>query len=371
MQKAITTMAGFFEKRRLMKLGEEWLRHGMLCRHMREDIAKPDDLRQLDVARADLKAVLKAREVDRVEKSCDMVHKAMLKLMPPKPFAGFRENLEVLVVAVAVAMAFRCYFLQPFKIPTGSMQPTLYGIHYEAQPEKGLLDLGPLRLVKWLAFGEWYTEVRAETAGVLRGPYQMRRIDDGTAVASYEIGGLELTLPEGLPLAVKVGDEVVTGQIIARGNKVNGDHLFVNRVKWNFMKPTRGEVMVFRTDGIVGLPSETHYIKRMCGLPGETITIRAPELLVNGKVVMAPDTIRRIEDRAPGYAGYCLGDANARYINQSQDSIKLGAGDYLALGDNTRNSADGRYWGPVPVDNLVGPAMVVYWPFSKRWGWVH
>ena len=42
--------------------------------------------------------------------------------------------------------------------------------------------------------------------------------------------------------------------------------------------------------------------------------------------------------------------------------------EYFALGDNTRNSRDGRYWGPVPQKNLVGPALLVYWPLSKRWG---
>jgi signal peptidase I len=38
------------------------------------------------------------------------------------------------------------------------------------------------------------------------------------------------------------------------------------------------------------------------------------------------------------------------------------------MGDNTRNSRDGRYWGAVPQANLVGPAFMVYWPVSRRWG---
>ena len=58
------------------------------------------------------------------------------------------ENFEVLVVAIAVAMAFRCYFLEPFKIPTGSMQPTLYGIYSSDQAVPELWDRMPLKLVK-------------------------------------------------------------------------------------------------------------------------------------------------------------------------------------------------------------------------------
>lgn len=365
-------MAGFFQRRRLRKLGREWLHHAQVCRSMREDIAPPETLRLLDDARDGLRQALESGDTASIETRCGLVRAAILKVMPPRPWAAFRENLEVLVVAIAVAMAFRCYFLQPFKIPTGSMQPTLYGIHYTPQAAPGLFDQGPLRFVRWLVLGEWYVEEKAQTAGVFRGPYRIQRTGDGTAVLSYDIGGIAHVLPDGLPLAVKPGEEVVTGQVIARGIKVNGDHLFVNRVKWNFMKPQRGEVMVFRTDAIEGLPPETHYIKRMCGLPGETITIREPELLVNGAVVKAPVSIRRNADRQPGYAGYCVGEAaqGARFITAQHDSITLGTGQYLALGDNTHNSADGRYWGHVPEANLVGPAMLVYWPLSRRWGWV-
>ena len=216
-------------------------------------------------------------------------------------------------------------------------------------------------------------EITAEQAGTFRGPYQYQRREDGTALALYDIGGIAHGIPDGMPLTVKPGEEVVTGQVIAQGKQISGDHLFVNRVKWNFMKPSRGEVMVFRTDNIPipRLTERTHYIKRMCGLPGDTISIRPPELLVDGRPVQEPRSIRQIEDKVPGYAGYTFAEGpDALFIRSTNDSLPLGAKQYLALGDNTRNSLDGRYWGPVPVENLVGPAMVVYWPFSKRWGWI-
>ncbi|MEI6563440.1 MAG: signal peptidase I [bacterium] len=376
-------MVGYFEKRRILKLGREWLHHARLCRHLREDIAGQDALNRLDKAEADLKKAVAKRDASIIEAHCESVHKAISVVMPPKSFPGLRENLEVIVVAIAVAMAFRTFFLQPFKIPTGSMQPTLYGIHFEPASGKGIFDMGPLWMARWLVFGETYVDYKAKTAGVVRGPYSFKSTDEGK-VACYDIGGLAHYIPEALPkttllsqanlmLTVKPGDEVVTGQVIARGIKITGDHLFVNRVRWNFMKPTRGEVMVFRTDGIPipRLSERTHYIKRMCGLPGESISIHEPELIVNGKPVAEPYPIRRIEDRVSGYAGYyCPGDPEALYIRSSNDVVTLGPNKYLALGDNTHNSLDGRYWGPVPAANLVGPAMVVYWPISKRWGWI-
>src|SRR4051794_6431924 len=61
----------------------------------------------------------------------DQLEKVANKWLRPYPNPGLRENIEVLLVAIAVAMAIRTFFIQPFKIPTGSMQPTLFGITQE------------------------------------------------------------------------------------------------------------------------------------------------------------------------------------------------------------------------------------------------
>ncbi len=366
-------MAGYFQKRKFMKHGHEWLHHAKLCRHLREDIAPAQDLDGLNKAETQLKLALSQKDIARIEEGCCAVQKAVSILMPPKSFPGFRENLEVFVVAIAVAMAFRTYCLQPFKIPTGSMQPTLYGIHYEPADGKGIFDRVPLKFAQWMVFGKTYVECTAKTAGTFRGPYSIRRTGDGVGKAAFDIGGLAHTIPMGLPLTVKNGDQVVTGQIIARGYRITGDHLFVNRIKWNFVKPARGEVMVFRTDDIPipDLKERTHYIKRMCGLPNEAISIQEPKLVVNGTLVTEPASFRLNGERQPGYAGYCLATGDkALHLSSPSDVLKLGPDQYLALGDNTHNSLDGRYWGSVPAKNLVGPAMVVYWPISRRWGWI-
>ena len=171
---------------------------------------------------------------------------------------------------------------------------------------------------------------------------------------------------------------IPSGGILWSGTVKAGDHVFVNRVAWNFRRPRRGDVMVFSTTGIDGLPEGTHYIKRMSGLPGETVQIWPPHLVIDGETVTEPHTIgrmaahERISPDEPPYAGYLLIATNA-YIKAEApvplcthgDKVTLGPDEYYALGDNSMNSRDSRYWGPVPERNLLGPAAFIYWPFTR------
>ncbi len=360
-------MTGYFERRRAVKHAKNWLHHAALCRKTHEDVAAPALIEELRAAEMSLRAAMHEGDCVRIDAECNRVGKVLETMSPRESFAAFRENLEVIVVAVAVAMAFRCYVLQPFKIPTGSMQPTLYGIHYSAQEGRSVFDRAPLNVAKWAVTGSWYTEIKAEAAGRFYGP----RAEQG-GMLLYDIGGLAHPIPRDLPLIVKSGDEVVTGQVLARGKKTTGDHLFVNRVKWNFLPPKRGDVIVFRTDGIPSLQDKkTHYIKRLCGLPGERISIQPPKLLVDGQQAAEPGMIQAIQSQVPGYVGYQLARGiGSEYLASTNDSLQLAAQQYLGFGDNSLNSYDSRYWGPVPESSLVGPAWVVYWPISQRWGWV-
>jgi signal peptidase I len=135
----------------------------------------------------------------------------------------------------------------------------------------------------------------------------------------------------------------------------------------------------------------------MCGLPGELLEIHPPYLVINGEVATEPEMIQRLSkqekigDWAPyPYAGFTLPSAYAdprkpdnqpppwylfEYFalkptgNVLRDAIQLGPSDYFALGDNSLNSQDSRYWGAAPAKNLLGPGAVVYWPFfNPRWG---
>ncbi len=186
--------------------------------------------------------------------------------------------------------------------------------------------------------------------------------------------------PVRLAGGVANGASVRAGEVLWSGVVISGDFVFVNRWKWNFSHPTRGEIMVFSTTGIQALMQGTHYIKRMTGLPNETLQIKAPNLLINGEVVTEPPRIGQIARREtvwpghPAYAGFNPSGTRQVYfpgqsLASEQDSVTLKADEYYAMGDNSFNSYDSRYWGPVPERNLLGPATIVYWPFtSPRFG---
>ena len=319
-------------------------------------------------------------------------------LNPPKRFAAGREWLDVLVVAISVAMAFRAYFYEPFNIPTGSMQPTLYGNHsLKADvPKLSVWDTTFLKWGKWLFTGKMYECFRAPFDGRLvfqptnTGHYDMRvewmNKKSGPMLVPTDVlrgqGGdapVEGEIPR-LPNGLRPGDIVRAGQILWNGYVVTGDFLFVNRWLWNFRHPRRGDVMVFSTTGIPGLQQGTHYIKRMTGVPNETLTIENGKLKAGDSVPMAPRRIAQIQNRekfapfAYPYAGY-LPSNNPNYsipgktIVKEGDKVSLGAGEYYACGDNSPSSYDSRFWGPVPAANLRGIAGGVFWPIvNDRWG---
>ncbi len=299
------------------------------------------------------------------------------RLSPVRPCSAWRGNFEVIVVALSVAMAFRAYFYQPFKIPTGSMYPTLSGIASHEQVAPGVWDRMPLKLVNWLVTGDWYKEVRVGVGGKAM---LLQRDDTRPGYAAIQIAGAKYFVPSDVvmrPQAIRVDSEgsIASGAVLWSGVVTAGDFVFVNRWLWNFRKPQRGEVMVFSTAAIKGLPPGTHYIKRMCGLPGETLSIHPPQLLINGKAVFEPEGVGKIarcekyEAWAPNYAGFTVPGTretfHAKALTMPGDSVVLAEDEYYALGDNSRNSQDSRYWGPVPERNLLGPATVVYWPLTS------
>src|SRR5437763_1269765 len=74
---------------------------------------------------------------------------------------------------------------------------------------------------------------------------------------------------------------------------------------------------------------------------------------------------KRVMDGKFSYHGYALG---GNYLADSNRIFNVPKHGYFALGDNSNNSYDSRYWGPVPEENLVGRGLFVYWPFNSHWG---
>ncbi len=398
------------------KAAREKKRRKVILKTTREFIYAHEDLPAFDSSNEkmnELRTALAERDGARCES-------LLAELDPPKSFQGCREWLDILVVSISVAMAFRAYFYEPFNIPTGSMQPTLYGNHSETiAPEKvSVWDTTPLRWGKWLMTGKMYECFRAPFTGVLSfqqtntGHYDMRVIDPiGGRKSDSMLIPTDVLHPTetgdgpyrqqsyALPNGLRPGDTVKAGQLLWSGLVVTGDFLFVNRWLWNFRHPRRGDVMIFSTSGVspskkiawqgpkypgpngeyYNLQQGTHYIKRMTGTPGDTLTIANGHLVVNGVQPMEPLRIRQIQNREkwhekePAYAGYCpSGGAEStpgRTLAREGDVVQLGPDEYFACGDNSKSSFDSRFWGPVPARNLCGIAGGVFWPFfNHRWG---
>ncbi|MFA7158565.1 MAG: signal peptidase I [Kiritimatiellia bacterium] len=350
----------FFGRRRIRKQAQHILRSARHVRNMREDLAAAADMQRLEEQARDLAGALSAGDCGAMEVAGDRLAETILKVNPPRPHAFWRENIEVIVVALAVAMAFRTYFIQPFKIPTSSMYPTLAGIHHVEKIRKDFTDYPPFSFLKWAVFGCYYTEVRSQSTGTAK----IAQVQDGGW--QVDVAGIVHRVAPGMSLRAAQGDPVIRGQPLASGLKVAGDHIFVNKVKWNFVRPARGEIMVFKTDNILHpqIKANEHYVKRMVGLPDETIGIAAPRLYINGRPVAGMGMMDTIQQCSGGYNGYIP----AGILTGGVEALKLGPDQYFACGDNQRNSLDSRFWGPVPRQNLVGPAFFVYWPVSANWG---
>lgn len=110
--------------------------------------------------------------------------------------------------------------------------------------------------------------------------------------------------------------------------------------RFAFDPPTRGEIIVFH------YPEDTtkDFVKRVVGLPGETVEVRSGTVYVNGEELREPYLQRM--DRS------------------SASELVLGEKEYYVIGDNRRNSNDSRTWGIVPEDNIVGKVWLVYWPWA-------
>jgi signal peptidase I len=143
--------------------------------------------------------------------------------------------------------------------------------------------------------------------------------------------------------------------------------LFVDRMSYHFVRPSVGDGFVFNTKNIAVDPDKPHmeqyYIKRLVGLPGDTLEIKNFTLYRNGRPIEGAAAFAKNARRDGDYVGY----RNLRGLAVGQ-TMTVPPDGFLALGDNSANSADGRYWGFVPAKDAVGRPLFIYFPFTRRWG---
>lgn len=310
-----------------------------------------------------------------LEATAEELQGIITKTSPSRLSPKVSENLEIVVVALSIALGFRTYFYQPFKIPTGSMEDTLMGIHVEEVAPNSLLGrLGNLKLATWIFDGVYVKEIRAQASGIV-GDRTTWKEDKGSSTVSVPIGNRMYKFPMQAHVRIDAGQYVQKGDLLWRGTIKAGDHVFVDRIRWNFCPPSRGQVVVFQTDHINGLDQGIHYIKRLIGLPGETVALSPPNVIIDGVTNGANVRLGHVAQH-PGYQARAAGPQIKTPIDPvknalGQDVYQVATNGYFCMGDNTGSSFDSRYWGSVPRDNMVGPAVVVYWPFSRRWGFIH
>jgi len=129
-------------------------------------------------------------------------------------------------------------------------------------------------------------------------------------------------------------------------NIEEGDWIMVVKTSYLLSSPERGDIIVFDPGDNVG--SAHPFIKRIVGLPGETLEMRDGQVFIDGTLIAEP---------------YILPEPPQR--NEDFGPVTLGANEYFVLGDNRNNANDSRSWGPAIRENIIGKACFVYLPLHR------
>jgi signal peptidase I len=336
--------------------------------------------------------------IEKMQETVNECKQSYVSIFPPQKHGWIREYLDVLAVAVAVAFGIRGLFLQPFKIPTSSMQPTLFGIHYIAKEGNSNPLLGKVSApLDYVLFSCERAKLIVKKEGTIDGDSNYEAFHQNMRYGlfpytSFAISEVDYNLPgawskvgkySGLSKNFDRSGEIVekinyeAGQELCNGWLSSGDHLFVDRFSHLLVGLNRGDIVVFNTENIhhngrALAKNGYYYIKRLVGLPGDTLKI------INNMIYIRPkgkNEFAKLTEFSPkfeklysGKGGY-HGHLNVAFENDLSDfGFEVPEDSYFMLGDNSRNSLDSRYWGTVPRTNIVGKALFIFWPISRRLG---
>lgn len=135
-----------------------------------------------------------------------------------------------------------------------------------------------------------------------------------------------------------------------------GDMVVAEKFSLARRRPARGDIVIFKTDGLPQVASPTRFVKRVVGRPGEKLRLAEGDLIVNGARVSLSNEAGRIRYDHPPAPEWAL------LLRSDDDEVTVPPDAYLVLGDNTTNSLDSRYYGFVPASSLVGRVAFRYWP---------
>ena len=392
---------------------------------------------------------------------------------------NYQQAIRSFIITIVVILILRNFFLMPFVIPTGSMQPTLHGINYYHAGEKyDEITLSPAekpvkvqRMLEALFFGRSYVDsplinfnskiTNANTVDIVTNLLGIPFLQNFITVYEDDKKHFFPGTPDTLRSAIYNHDSQKNQHI--KGHVEVGDFLLVNRWSYYFCSPKRGDIIVFSTSSLKYHGKKLQgvfYVKRLIGIGGDTIRIdQKNQTWIKPystkkfiKLQTINSSLKKLFSHRGGYGGHTreavtrqkitttniqLKDGfyqsynfegqifikngekirninkNGRWSNyqlkendnelylvgkndklifrkQTKDKYSLFSyeqnngykmtvnnnyneyyipkGYYFTLGDNTKNSLDSRFWGVVPQKELIGKPLVIFWPFSRRWG---
>jgi signal peptidase I len=140
-----------------------------------------------------------------------------------------------------------------------------------------------------------------------------------------------------------------------------GDRIMVNKLSYDFHSVHRGDIVVFKRPPLED-QDYPDLVKRVIGLPGETISTRNGHIYINGKLLPEP----WLPAGPQSYTGALPDDQYPQF--NMPGPVHIPAGEYFVMGDNRTDSEDSRYFGPIPKSLIVGRAVAVVWPLSQAKG---
>jgi signal peptidase I len=284
----------------------------------RGNIAMMDEMRAVEEALHGKDVSIINRCAERLEKTTDT-------------YLGFakksvvREYVEAFILALILALILRTFLVQLFKIPTGSMQPTLRGAQH--QQANGF---GDHIVVNKFIYGP-------ETIDWIGIPFT----DYGFEIPSWRFEKLALRKP-------RRGDIIVFKFPFNYHCMTCGKDFELKRGKPRLCKYCGSPNIEYQNKD---------FIKRVIGLPGETVEIRNGDIYINGNLLTKPKIIKDIYYRN-------ISPARGPYGHRGQ-KFRVPENHYFVLGDNSANSKDSRFWGFVPFENIRGKAEFIYLPPSR------
>ena len=143
-------------------------------------------------------------------------------------------------------------------------------------------------------------------------------------------------------------------------NQWEADKIIVDKVSYKFSIPERGDIVVFSpTQALQEEHYEDAFIKRIIGLPGEKVELKNGQVYINDKPLVEKQYLSQGQRTV---VDVCTSSQQPPFLSKT---VTIPSNSYLVLGDNRNSSYDSRCWGVVPKENIIGKAIIRFWPLNQ------